>query len=381
MTACAHVKRKGLPAIFADSVITWDGVDLEAMALPGSLVHARRGMPFAPNPIAKKLYVPHPELAVSCAGETEFIAPFLDTFHSNIDLYLRHQNPLEPIFTMLAEYEHKIETLVSWFSERGGGCIRKQVGGSSSLLEEVSTIGSGGEGLDGLIRGHDARLTWRAKQFNLTPYDVIVELFSQVNSSLVGNDLLFGRPRDWGGFGEWVYYNPAKRQWDYGPSHLQVFVLGVPLSAGRFTLELSRYVVQYVRPTTTNPSFVSALDFSGEHKTHTWIFESILASARVKSPSLITDALLQPEEICFQIFPYCKRELGSIFNCFPCKADYRVVCNVEGGHLNFAVDPDLIDEWGRAVSKVWKREYVPLRSISDDEATAAFQSARAGGWD
>lgn len=376
MTACLYTRPKGLPLILTDTVITRPTDDLKQLVLPGSLVRHEEGE-LVSSEIARKIYIFNDFFVIACAGELRCIENFLDEVE-NITSRNRNLGALEEIYEILQNYENRLEAFVCFENGEEAGLVGPgETGTEMSDSVDIRCCGSGGTALwahaiDDIYRFDYAR--WK----DLSGYDIISNIAGRAISRMIGNELLYGHAQDWGGFGEWAFFDCQAKTWRYSPTVLYGFVLGVPLPGQRFTLEVSSYWYCYDNLGGGETSASLGIRLTDEAFVQQWVLEDIRSADPVSGRTYSEWTGWQPEEVVMQIFPYGAVEPGSLFVVSNKFEDLHFEINE--GSIGAGVRQGLLNDWGRSAAETWGLEYVPATKLDDDQRGAAYLAAKAGGW-
>ena len=200
---------------------------------------------------------------------------------------------------------------------------------------------------------------------------------------MISNELIFGLPRDWGGFGEWGYFSGGLRKWVYAESSLYIFLLAVPLGGGTFTLLNASYFFCYDQGVGDELSAVLGVYFYyGQVHIREWPLLDI------RRPDLKDQRPIerwygwQPANVTSHIFPFGHEHLGSITRCiYPDQIASEIKLAFEPDHIGLSTSSSIIDQWGDMAATAWSLQYVPQSEVSEEAMQVAYDSALKGGWD
>lgn len=378
MTACLYMRPKVLPLLLSDTIVTRETDELDNLNVPGALVHGTKIAKFKSTHVVRKIYFFGNNVAVACAGDVDKIENFLMEI-SEIGDELSSPACMNKIYTLLGKYEKYVEAFACYESMEAGTLIAPSF--SQCKVEnffECFTNGSGYEELARIVKG-DFNTYEKGRWKEIDDYDLISNFSGRICSRMIGNELLYGKGRDWGGFAEWAFFDYKKGKWCYSPPTLHCFVLAVPLPGKRFTLEQSRYLFCYRNNPALDYSQVLGIRLVEEIQLYQWTLDNILSYEMGKELDFSEWVGWQPEEVAIQIYPYGKDELGPLFILTGnfLKTDF----NIQEDNVVVNFQQEIIDQWGREAARVWGLEYVSMISLTDAEMEEAFIASQSGGWD
>lgn len=384
MTACLYMKPKGYPLLLSDTIVTRETDDLDDLNVPGALVRGTKIAKFKSTHTSRKIYLFGNHLALACAGTVEEIEKFL---HEILELGddLSNVSCMDKVYNILHKYEADVNT-IACFQSRKESCTivpdksRYEIEG----YFEYFTIGSGEEELARIVRRDfefyekiqwDVRKHWEV----MDDYNLISNFAGRICSRMIGNELLYGYGKDWGGFAEWAYYNYGEDKWCYAPKTLHCFILALPLPNKRFTLEQSRYWYCYKNNEQLDNSEVVGFRMVNEIQAYQWSLENILSYDMGRELNLSEWTDWKPSEIVVQLFPYGKVDLEPLLTV---KGNFLGRdFSIKKNSIVAQIPQESIDLSGQVVGRLWGLEYVPMASLTDAQMEEAFIAAVSGGWD
>lgn len=379
MTACLHVRAFGFPTLIADTLVTWEGLDLGQICVPGTVLNFEKSTKIIKDEITRKVYVLNDRVAIAASGDVAQIRRFFEDVRDNIDIIVETINPLVPLTELVNAYPG-VHMLID---DCNKGVTSNVDSIEISPFGECRAIGSGATTMLQLTRfwGKFEPDPTSAKDPNVF-YALLQRLY--VRHALIGlrNDITFGYKRSWGGFFEGVYFDLAKQKWFYWDPTLFGFLLALPLGEKRFTVLQTDYVICYDSGSELVNGSVLVLT-NGLLKAgdvHIWDINDIVFTN--KDTKNFSDWVgWQPECAVFSLFPFGAEQMGEgIYFMSPENLSDHLSVSITNDGNSFKLSQVLINEWSANAGQAWGLEYVPSNSISLERVNNAYASALKGGW-
>lgn len=232
MTGCLYISPECpnsgvlIPTILADTLVTFRGVE------GAPITPATAGAPLLARPstgLARKAHIVG-RTAMAYAGEVEHIRSLHRDYLDKEEEWLNWPNPMRPFGDQAklyrARYRANVEVLgihrlgpdqPAGFNSMARGAI-----GKVGNFGMCSAIGSGEEDLLSRIDAHQERFT---KILEINPIEAVRGIAGHINGARLAEEIATNGkvPNHWGGYVEYVYFDPISQTWQRGSKHLNLF--------------------------------------------------------------------------------------------------------------------------------------------------------------